>query len=175
VTAGRLDITVETGAHWARVIVHERPDTLIRVDEVVAGQRIFVDGRGVLVHSVTPAPGGRTILALGYGLMSDPAIIAMSDANVAPAIPMELLDVQAAYAMEEYDADAGGPVLFSTPIPALIAADGLSATLTLDEVTTAAMAYIPGACSWDCYSLTTELGWKRILEGTLITIRGDAR
>lgn len=173
--AGTLDIVVQTGAEWRRVIACMRPDDAIRVDAVTPGQRVFVDGAPLLVHAVTPAPGGRTTIAFGRGLIGDPVMTFLSSSFVAPAVPVELLAVEAAYAYVIHDDDTDEDLLIAVPIPGDIAGDGLSVTLALDADTTATMTDIPGSVSWDCYTLTAEWDWQRVLEGTLTTIQGDAR
>lgn len=163
--AGNLDIVIQTGALWTRDIQVLAPDTAIEVQAVTPGMRIFVDGRPSLVHSVTPSPGGRTTIVFGHGLINDPVASYTSTSLVAPAVPVELLEVAAAFF------DDTDPVT----IPSTISADGLTATLTIPAVLSQAMSSLTRNHSWDCYVRTAAWDWQRILEGTLSIIRGDAR
>lgn len=173
--AGTLDVVIETGAAWQRQIQVFKPDTPITLAAVAPGQRVFVDGAPLLVYSVTPAAGGRVVLTFGRGLYSDPAMTFMGASLVAPAILVAVLEVAAAYTIVVTDPATDVDVVTTVEIPATIAPDGLAFTLGLDADTTAAMVDLPAAVSWDCYTRTDEWGWQRTLEGTLSTIRGDAR
>jgi hypothetical protein len=172
VRASTLDIVVQTGALWTRDVQLFKPDAPVAVQAVTPGSRVFVDGVPLLVHTVTPVPGGRTTLAFGHGLINDAVATFPSTALIAPAVPVELVAVEAAYTAMVVDEPG---YVESVPIPASVAPDGLTATLELDADTTALMGDYEGTHSWDCYALTLEWDWQRILEGTLTVIRGDAR
>jgi len=175
VRAGTLDIVVETGAQWSRQIGVFKPATPIPIGTVTPGQRVFVDNAPLLVHAVATAPGGRVHVTFGHGLYNDPTMVFSAGALIAPAVSVVVRQVSAAYTIVSMDPDTGTETLTAVEIGATIAPDGLSFTLAMDADTTAAMADLPAALSWDCFTLTDEWSWQRTLEGTLSTIRGDAR
>lgn len=166
--AARHDVVIQTGANWTADIQCYTPGPPVAVETVAPGQRIYVDGRPLLVATVTPRGTVRVALTFGEGLYSDPVVTFTVGALVAPAVPAVLTDAVAAYHVMDPDQP-------NVPIPSVLSGDGLTVTLTLDPVATAAMDVLGGAHSWDCYVRTDATDWQRVLEGTMAVIRGDAR
>ena len=172
--AGNLDIVIETGAYWSREIQVVAPDQPIEAHEAIIGERYYVDGRPLELYSIEPASGGRVRLTFNKGLYSDPSLLITSTANITPAVPVEILAMEASFSVAGVDVD-GNETLAQVPIPVEIAPDSFSGRLSVDAVTTATWWEYEGAHSWDCYAQSAAWDWQRILEGTLTVICGDTR
>lgn len=172
--AGRYDTVVETGTRWVRAAQCLVPGDPVEAAATVVGQRYHVDGWPLLLHARRPLGDGRVRLFFGQGRYSDPVVDSAPDALLVPAVPAEVTDVSAAYLVDLTDPD-GYWQRVPVPIPAVIADDGLSFTLTLDVATTTDMAQYVGAHSWDWYVSTPSWDWQRMVEGTLTVVEGDSR
>ena len=173
--AGNLDIVVETGARWSRSAQLLAPADPVPASTAVPGSRYFVDGWPLRLHANQPASGSRVKLVFGQGTYADVSLTVDATAGISPAVPLIVLEVAAAFTVDDPDPDTGDPVASRVPVPAVVAPDGLTVTLTMDEAQTAALAPREGAYSWDMYTRTVEWDWQRVLEGTLTIVKGDTR
>jgi len=174
VRAGNLDIVIETGAYWSREIQCVTPDDPIEANDALVGERYYVDGNPLELFSIEQASGGRVRLNFGQGVYSDPSLVVLATAMIVPALPLEIIKMEASFSVADVDVD-GVSVYTQVPISVEIAPDSLSGRLSVDSATTASWWEYEGAHSWDCYAQSDAWDWQRILEGTLTIISGDTR
>jgi hypothetical protein len=175
VRAQRLDVEIVTGAAWTRDVQLVTPGPPVAVETLTPGGRYYVAGMPVRVASVAVA-AGRVDVALGDGLYGEPVLSIPVGALLEPAVPVAALTAEAGFAYPVPGATEDDPPTMDVmPISATISADGFTITLALDDTETAALADDVGAYSWDVFAETAEFGWRRIIEGTLTIMAGDAR
>lgn len=171
--AGRLDIVVETGAWWSRVVQLLTPGTPVPASTAAPASRYYVDGWPLQLYATESLSGSRVRLRFGHGVYSDVSLTVDADAGIQQAVPMVVVEAAASFTVDATDVDTGEPVPTSVAIPTTVAADGTSVLAQLDPTETGALADMAGSYSWDLYARTAEWDWQRIVEGTMVIVRGD--
>ena len=172
----RLDVQIVTGATWTLDVQLVTPGAPVAVAAMTPGGRYYIGGEPVRVHSVRDLGNGWCAVATGTGLYDEPELTLASAGRVAPADPVEALEAAAGFSYAAPGAAVEDPPTMDVmEIPATISADGETVTLSLDADETAALADSIGSYSWDLYVRTAEWEWRRVVEGTLTIMAGDAR
>jgi hypothetical protein len=164
---------VETGSWWSRTVRLLTPGTPVPASAAVPGLRYYVDGWPLQLYSTESLSGNRVRLRFGHGVYSDVSLTVDSDAGIQQAVPMVVVEAAASFTVDAVDADTGEPVPSAVSLPTSVAADGTSVLVQLDPTETAALAVLEGSYSWDLYARTVEWDWQRIVEGTMVIVRGD--
>ena len=177
--AARCDVYVETGAKWVKAVQVMTDGAPVRADEIVVGQRVFLEGYPLPVAKVTRLNQYEIQLKFGQGRYGDPVVIAGPDDEFTTAVPAVIVDAIAAFRLtaEPYPSQPIWPPVDPEPIPipVEIAGDGLTVTMTIDAEVSSTWDTIAGSYSWDLFVQTAEWDWSRILEGTFVVMAGDAR
>jgi hypothetical protein len=173
--AGRFDIVVETGAAYTRAVQVMSPLAGIPASTVAPDSYVYLDGWPRSVYSVDTV-NGKTTIAFGQGLWSDERLTVDQSALVQPAEPVVITDAQAGFyvPLPTQPIEPPDPPI-DTVIPVIIAADGLSLEIDMGADLTATYAPLVGAHSWDLFAQTAAWDWQRVLEGTFVIVKGDAR
>lgn len=171
-SAGKLDLFIETGAAWERKVEVFSPGTPVEAQAMTTGRRYYVDGVPTRVAEVADVGNGTVRVTLGEGVHGDPVLTLPAAALIIPADPVTIDEAAAAFITEPV-VNPLAPV--TVPIPTTIAGDGLSVTMSYTADETSVLVVDAGAHSWDLYLRTTLWDWRRVLEGTLTVVKGDAR